>query len=301
MIKTLFNSILVANAGFYLFLGIWEPLTIPTFPLMTLYTSLSLWMLSLFLHCKDQNRPIYAGLIFLLQGVSVFQLLAKSFSSHAYLLPSSWVTIVLIIVMTFCLSLRTENLFHRCLSYYLYQSCAFITLVGLWGHFTEDHSLLTQSRDSYGIGLSLITIICSMLLLSLISLRMEEEGHHYMKIKAFFHSYKFFYYQVFGTIALGIFLNKLTLFHPLINLAISSVLSFFLGYLLLRQKFQEIQEEEKIVMCSWKKTFRPEFYEGANFDKEEWVHVEKFLQQKGFFVSHGISPLAYKEISKRFK
>jgi len=49
-------------------------------------------------------------------------------------------------------------------------------------------------------------------------------------------------------------------------------------------------KEEKITICSWKNTIRSD---SANTD--EWLAVSEYLNEKGFVVSHGISPEAIEE------
>lgn len=192
---------------------------------LTIWSSISFLFL-LFSFSKIVEIKILMSLILIaFQIPSILQLsLIDTLIQHPYFAPSSGMTISFFIMMGAHNYLSTQkNFLSKCLAFYTYFIATFIPILGLWGFLFQSVTLITQSKVHYAIGFSAGTLFLSSTVLAITSITHLKKDHDYLKIKAFFYSFKFFYFQLLGTSILSIPLIKSFKWNPFPSISFYSL------------------------------------------------------------------------------
>ncbi|MAF78054.1 MAG: hypothetical protein CME60_07815 [Halobacteriovoraceae bacterium] len=259
---------------------------------LTIWTSIS-FLLLLFSFSKiNEIRILMSAILLIFQIPSVVQLvLGQNLIDHPYYYPSSYMTIAFFTMLGCHNFLSGHKYFiSKCLSFYTYFIATFIPVIGLWGFLFQNVTLIDQSGNDQSVGFSAGTLFLTSTVLLITSITHLKKDHDYLKIKAFFYSFKFFYFQLLGTSIFAIPLIKSYNWSPIPAISISFLVINVAIMLFAKSWIEEKAKEEKVTICSWHNTIRSD-----NQENDEWLGVTEYLSEKGFIVSHGISPKAINE------
>ncbi len=259
---------------------------------LTIWSSISFLILLFSFNKISEIRILMSFMLIAFQVPSIIQLgLESNFIDHPYFSPSSPMAIAFFVMMGCHNYLSNQkNFLAKCLSFYTYFIATFVPILGLWGFLFQSVTLITQSKVNHAIGFSAGTIFLSSTILAITSITHLNRDHDYLKIKAFFYSFKFFYFQLLGTSILSIPLIKTFAWAPFAAISFSFLFVNFFTMLFAKGWIEKKALEEKVTICSWKHTIRSDMK-----DSNEWLEVDQYLNEKGFIVSHGISPKAVEE------
>lgn len=259
-------------------------------PVLTLTTSVS-FLICLYLL---ENPTSIRGQILLVifQILSIFELIFAPFFIGSFLGPSSIPTILFFSAFLLYIHFKDSKTFeNKYVCQYAFFILGIIPLLGLVGHLINHEDLLGASNHSPEIGISLLTILLCQLMLLRISIDQINKPTDYLEIKANFIGFKIFYFQIGLSLFLIFFLWRSIGVELYQSIVIGSGvwMTFFL--LISKVVIKKVATEKKVTICSWNRTIKSE-----NKDFEEWLTLENFLDEKGFVVSHGISPVAHEMV-----
>lgn len=261
-------------------------------PVLTIWTSISFLLLLFSFNKISEIRILISIILMIFQIPSVIQLvIGDPFMTHAFFVPSSSITVSFFFLMALHNLLSVNNRFiAKCLSSYCYFIATFIPIIGLWGNIFQSIAPLTHSSSHSAIGFSGSTLLLTSLVLIITSVTQLKRGHDYLNIKAFFYSFKFFYFQLMGTSILSIPLIKNYSWSAFPAVSVSFLSINFLMLIFAKNWIEKKAKEEKVTICSWNNTIRSDDEQNS-----QWLSVSEYLNEKGFIVSHGISPEALHE------
>ncbi len=261
-------------------------------PVLTIWTSISFLLLAFSFNKISEIRVLISIILIIFQIPSIIQLvMGNPFMTHAYFVPSSSITITFFILMSFHNLLSVNKRFMaKCLTCYCYFIATFIPIIGLWGNIFQNVAPLTHNSLHSAIGFSGPTLFLTSLVLAITSITQLRKGHDYLRIKAFFYSFKFFYFQLFGTSLMAIPLIKNYSWSAFPAVSTSFLTVNFAMLIFAKNWIEKKAKEEKVTICSWNNTIRSDDEQNG-----EWLSVSEYLNEKGFIVSHGISPEAINE------
>lgn len=261
-------------------------------PVLTIWTSISFLLLIFSFNKITEIRILMSLILIFFQLASIVQLaLGDNLISHPFFAPSSTMTVIFFIMMGTHNYLSCYKSFMcKCLSFYTFFIATFIPILGLWGFLFQSVALLSQNTTNSAVGFSAATFFLCSVVLAITSITNLKDDHDYLKIKAFFYSFKFFYFQLLGTSLLAIPLIKSYHWQPFSAISFGFLLINMAMMLFMKKWIEKKALEEKVTVCSWKNTIRSD-----SDEKSEWLSVSEYLHEKGFVVSHGISPRAIKE------
>ncbi len=259
---------------------------------LTIWTSVSFLFLLFSFSKISEIRILMSVILLAFQIPSVLQLaFDKVLIDHAYFAPSSSMTIAFFVMLGSHNYLADQkNFLSKCLAFYSYFIATFIPIIGLWGFLFQSVTLITQNTHSLNVGFSAGTLFLSSTVLAITSITHLKNDYDYLKIKAFFYSFKFFYFQLLGTSIVAIPLIKSYSWGVFPAIGFSFLAINMMMILFAKRWIEQKAKEEKVTICSWKNTIRSD-----DHDRNEWLAVSEYLNEKGFIVSHGISPDAIKE------